>query len=47
MKKFFENKKEDEGYDALSFELDANDEYIEKYIEVKSLKGDESPPQKK
>ena len=44
MRKFFENKKENEGYDILSFELDSDGKYIEKYIEVKSTKGDESTP---
>lgn len=44
MEEFFLNKKENEGYDILSFELDDNDEYVEKYIEVKSTKGSESTP---
>ena len=44
MKDFFENRKDDEGYDILSFELNNNQEYIEKYIEVKSTKGNESTP---
>lgn len=44
MKKFFENKKENEGYDILSFEKDVNGEFIEKYIEVKSTKGNEGTP---
>ncbi len=44
MEEFFENKKENEGFDVLSFELDKNGEYIEKYIEVKSTKGPESTP---
>ena len=44
MEDFFKNKKENEGYDILSFELDESGEYIEKYIEVKSTKGPESTP---
>jgi len=44
MKDFFENKKENEGFDILSFELNSKGKYIEKYIEVKSTKGDESTP---
>lgn len=44
MEEFFENKKENEGFDVLSFELNKNGEYIEKYIEVKSTKGPESTP---
>ena len=44
MEEFFNNKKENEGYDVLSFELDEKGEYIEKYIEVKSTKSSESTP---
>ncbi len=44
MEDFFNNKKENEGYDILSFELDQSGNYIEKYIEVKSTKGGESTP---
>lgn len=44
MKDFFENKNDNEGFDVLSFELDENGEYVEKYIEVKSTKGNESTP---
>ena len=44
MEDFFKNKKENEGYDILSFELDENGDWIEKYIEVKSTKGSESTP---
>lgn len=44
MEEFFKNKKENEGYDILTFELDENNQYIEKYIEVKSTKGSESTP---
>lgn len=44
MEEFFKNKKENEGYDILSFELDNNGEYIEKYIEVKSTKSGEGTP---
>ena len=44
MEDFFINKKENEGYDVLSFELDESGNYIEKYIEVKSTKGSESTP---
>lgn len=44
MKEFFENKKENEGFDILTFELDKNGVYVEKYIEVKSTKGDEGTP---
>ena len=44
MREFFDNKKENEGFDVLSFELNEDGEYIEKYIEVKSTKGEESTP---
>ena len=44
MEEFFKNKKENEGYDILSFELDNNGEYIEKYIEDKSTKSGEGTP---
>jgi len=44
MEEFFKSKKENEGYDILSFELDESGNYIEKYIEVKSTKGNESTP---
>lgn len=44
MKNFFLNKKGNEKYDILSFELDKNGNYIEKYIEVKSTMGPESTP---
>lgn len=44
MEDFFENKKENEGFDILSFELNEDGEYIEKYIEVKSTKGNEGTP---
>ena len=44
MKSFFENKKENEGFDILSFEMDNNKEYQKKYIEVKSTKSGESTP---
>lgn len=44
MEEFFLNKKENEGYDVLSFELDDQGNYIEKYIEVKSTKSDERTP---
>lgn len=44
MKDFFDNRKDDEGYDILSYELNENNEYIEKYIEVKSTKSDEGTP---
>lgn len=44
MKEFFANKKENEGFDILSFEKNKQGQYIEKYIEVKSTKGDESTP---
>lgn len=44
MEDFFKNKKENEGYDILSFELGENGDWIEKYIEVKSTKGSESTP---
>ena len=44
MKTFFENKTENEGFDILSFELNKSNEYVEKYIEVKSTKGGESTP---
>lgn len=44
MDEFFENKKENEGFDVLSFEKDENGEYKEKYIEVKSTKENEGTP---
>ena len=44
MEEFFKNKKENEGYDILSFESDDNGQYIEKYIEVKSTKSGEGTP---
>ncbi len=44
MEEFFKNKKENEGYDILSFELNENGEYVEKYIEVKSTKSGEGTP---
>lgn len=44
MENFFKNKKDNEGFDILSFELDEKNNYIEKYIEVKSTKGDEQTP---
>lgn len=44
MEEFFKNKKENEGFDILTFEMDENNQYIEKYIEVKSTKGSESTP---
>ena len=44
MEEFFENKKENEGFDILSFELNEDGEYFEKYIEVKSTKGNEGTP---
>ncbi len=44
MKDFFENKKDNEGFDILSFELNEDRIYVEKYIEVKSTKGSESTP---
>ena len=44
MEEFFINKKENEGFDILSFEKDGTGQYIEKYIEVKSTKGNEGTP---
>lgn len=44
MKAFFENKKENEGFDILTFELGDDNEYRKKYIEVKSTKSGESTP---
>lgn len=44
MEEFFKNRTENEGYDILSFELDENGKYVEKYIEVKSTKGNEGTP---
>ena len=44
MQEFFENRKDNEGYDILSFEVDEEGNLIEKYIEVKSTKGPESTP---
>ena len=44
MEEFFLNKKENEGFDILSFEKNEDGKYIEKYIEVKSTKGNEGTP---
>lgn len=44
MKEFFENKKDDEGYDILSFDIDEDRNISKMYIEVKSTKGGESTP---
>jgi len=44
MQDFFENRKDNEGYDILSFEEDEDGNLVEKYIEVKSTKGPESTP---
>ena len=44
MEEFFANKKENEGYDILSFEIGEKGQYVEKYIEVKSTKGNEGTP---
>lgn len=44
MKEFFENKKDDEGYDILSFDIDEDRKISKMYIEVKSTKGGESTP---
>lgn len=44
MEEFFDHKKENEGFDILSFEKDECGNYIEKYIEVKSTKAGESTP---
>ncbi|MDE6292474.1 MAG: DUF3883 domain-containing protein, partial [Bacilli bacterium] len=44
MEEFFKNKTENEGYDILSFERNENGEYVKKYIEVKSTKGNEGTP---
>ena len=44
MKKFFDNKTNDEGYDIKSFDKDKYGNIIEKYIEVKSTKGNETVP---
>ncbi len=44
MEDFFYNRKDNEGYDILSFEQDENGNLIEKFIEVKSTKGPESTP---
>ncbi len=44
MEEFFANRKDDEGFDILSFSKDQNGQYVEKYIEVKSTKGGESTP---
>ncbi len=41
---FLRTKKENEGFDVLSFEKDENGEYKEKYIEVKSTKENEGTP---
>ena len=44
MEEFFKSKKENEGYDILSFELNSKGDYVEKYIEVKSTTGNEETP---
>jgi len=44
MEEFFVNKKENEGFDILSFEKDETGKYIKKYIEVKSTMGNEGTP---
>lgn len=44
MKEFFENKKDDESYDILSFDIDEDRNISKMYIEVKSTKGGESTP---
>lgn len=44
MKQFFENKKDNEGYDILSFDIDEDRNISKMYIEVKSTKGGESTP---
>lgn len=44
MKQFFENKKDNEGYDVLSFDIDEDRNIRRMYIEVKSTKGVESTP---
>lgn len=44
MNRFFENKKDDEGYDIKSFDIDENGNVIERYIEVKSTTGGETTP---
>ncbi len=44
MKEFFENRKDNEGFDILTFERNEDGMYVEKYIEVKSTKGDEGTP---
>lgn len=44
MEEFFNSKKENEGFDILSFEKNESGEYVEKYIEVKSTKGNEGTP---
>ena len=44
MQEFFDHKKNDEGYDMKSFTIDKYGNIIEKYIEVKSTKGNENVP---
>ena len=44
MNRFFENKKDDEGYDIKSFDIDEKGNVIERYIEVKSTTGGETTP---
>ncbi len=44
MNRFFDNKKDDEGYDIKSFDIDENGNVIERYIEVKSTTGGETTP---
>lgn len=44
MDEFFKNKKENEGFDILSFKKEENGEYKEMYIEVKSTKENEGTP---
>ncbi len=44
MIQFFENKKDNEGYDVLSFDIDEDRNIRRMYIDVKSTKGVESTP---
>ena len=44
MKNFFNNRKDSDGFDILSFDLDKNGKFHKKYIEVKSTKGNENTP---
>lgn len=44
MEEFYTNRNDSEGYDILSFEQHEDGSFTEKYIEVKSTKGNEGTP---